>query len=238
MKGMRMYLASKWDWTEVNRLHACWFRPEAGWDPVPSEHAIRYADNEWNSINTSLLDELAVRIGGFSGKRVLDLGGGPGQYTVAFAQRGADVTWHDISRTYRDIAQRKASEHGVSNRVRFSLGYLDSAPDLLGQQFDLVFNRICWYYGFSDRGFAKVIYRLVAPGGYAYVDTNHSGFRRNELSRNARFRTWLNEHLAIKIGHPFPPHGRAAKMLLRYPMGLVIIDYRSPLNDRIFFQKG
>ena len=222
----------------INWLHARWYRPETGWDPVPSQHAVQYADGEWETINNALLDELETRMGSFAGKRLLDLGGGPGQYTVAFAQRGAEVTWYDISRAYRAIAERKAKEQGVAGRIQFSIGYLDEAPRGLQRQFDFVFNRICWSYGFSDRGFANVIYRLVAPGGYAYIDTNHSAFQRDALGGSARVRTWLNDCLGIKIGHPFPPHGRLAKIFLRYPLRLLIVDYRSSLNDRIFFQKA
>ncbi len=221
----------------INWLHARWYRPETGWDPVPSKHAVKYADGEWKAINEGLLDELEARAGGFAGKHLLDLGGGPGQYAVAFARRGAEVTWFDVSAIYRAISERKAAEQGVADRIRFSIGYLDDAPRILGQQFDIVFNRICWNYGFSDRRFADVIYRLVAPGGYAYVDTNHSAFQRDEIGWSTRVRTWLNDRLWIKIGHPYPPHGRLAGMFLHYPLRLVVIDYRSLFNDRIFFQK-
>lgn len=222
----------------INRLHASWRRPENGWDPISSDYSDGYSEYEWGIINSSLLDELEARVGGFAGKSVLDLGGGPGQYTVALAQRGAEVIWHDVSNIYRSIAERKAKEHGVAGRVHFSIGYLDEAPQILGRQFDFVFNRVCWNYGFSDRGFTDVIYRLVTPGGCAYVDATHSAFRLDELGRSVRLRTWLNDHLWIKLGHSLPPHGRLARLFMRYPMRLLIIDYRSPYNDRIFFQKA
>jgi 2-polyprenyl-3-methyl-5-hydroxy-6-metoxy-1,4-benzoquinol methylase len=182
-----------------------------------------------------LLDELDHWVGGLAGKRVLDLGGGPGQYSVAFAERGAIVTWHDISREYQNMAQRKAKEHGVE--IRFSLGYLDEAAERLPESFDLVFNRICWYYGFSDRTFADVLFALVRPGGVGYIDTNHSGCRRDQLSISARFRTWVNDIFSIKIGHPFPPHGRLARLFSQKPVESLLIDYSSPANDRLLFVK-
>ena len=70
-----------------NQLHAKFRRPENGWDPVPASHAASYGQNEWRAVNSDVLDELGHRIGGFEGKHVLDLGGGPGQFTVAMAQR-------------------------------------------------------------------------------------------------------------------------------------------------------
>jgi SAM-dependent methyltransferase len=221
----------------INWLHARFHRPEKGWDPVPLEHAVKYSADEWQGINEALLDELEQGIGGFQRKRILDLGGGPGQYSVAFAKRGGEVTWHDVSRIYRDMAQEKAEAFAVADRIQFSLGYLDEAPDLLPEPYDFVFNRICWNYGFSDRSFAKVLYRMVRPGGFGYVDTNHSEFKREQLSASARFRAWLNDAFAIKIGHPFPPHARLARLFLGFPMKRLVVDYRSPLNDRILFEK-
>ncbi len=135
------------------------------------------------------------------------------------------------------MAHGKAKAFAVADKIQFSLGYLDEAPNLLPDSYDLVFNRICWYCGFSDRSFAEVVYRMVRHGGYGYVDTNHLGFKREHLSTSSLFRTWLNDTLAIQIGHPFPPHGRLARLFLRYPLKRLVVDYQSPLNDRILFEK-
>ena len=221
----------------INRLHAYLRRPENGWDPVPPAHALTYAQNEWAAgIRADLMDHLEKWVGGFEGKRVLDLGGGPGQYAVAFAKRGCDVTWHDVSRIYQQFAAQKADEHRV--KLKFSIGYLDEAPRLLAQRFDLVFNRICWNYGWHDHSFAAVVYELVKPGCAGYVDTTHSGWRRETLSMPARIRTWANDVLAIKLGHPFPPHGRLVRLFAKMPMEKLLVDYSSPHNDRISFVKA
>lgn len=93
----------------------------------------------------------------------MDLGGGPGQYSVAFARRGASVTWLDVSHNYLHIAQQKAHEADVE--ITFVLGYMDEAPRILGKQFDLVFNRVCFCYSWNDALFVAVIYRLMRLGG-------------------------------------------------------------------------
>ena len=221
----------------INRLHACLRRPDKGWDPVPTDHAATYSEHEWGRIDRALLDDLDARIGGLAGKAVLDLGGGPGHYSVAMAQRGAQVTWHDVSRGYMAIARRKAAQAGVAERIVFSLGYLDEAPRLLERRFDFVFNRICWYYGFGDKSFAAVVHALVEPGGFGYVDTTHSGYQREKLSATARLRTWLNDCTGVKIGHPYPPRGRLARLFLRHAVDQLHVDYRMPTNDRILFQR-
>ncbi|MEO7392395.1 MAG: methyltransferase domain-containing protein [Ramlibacter sp.] len=221
----------------INWLHSKLHRPEQGWDPVPLEHAREYGRLQWNDVNESVLDQLDDWLGGLKGKRVLDLGGGPAQYAVAFARRGAQVTWFDVSRNYQDLAKAKAAEFHLADRIQFTLGYLDEAPRLLTEPYDLVFNRICWNYGQTDRSFADMVYRLVRPGGSGYVDTTNSIFNADQLSPSARARTWLNDTTSIKIGHPYPPRGRVAKLLQRHPLARLLVDYSADYTDRVFFQK-
>src|SRR5260370_2957744 len=97
----------------INSLHALLHRPEHGWDPIATQYAEGYAARATRDLDSTLVDELDRRLGGVTGKTVLDLGGGPGQYSVAFASRGAHVTWHDISRNYQRIAAWNAAQHGV-----------------------------------------------------------------------------------------------------------------------------
>lgn len=217
----------------INRLHSLFHRPEKGWDPVPSGHAESYAQAEWEHLNFKLIDELETAVGGFEGKRVLDLGGGPGQYAVAFAKRGAQVTWHDISRTYMDIVERSAAREGV--KVELSLGYLEDARRLAATPFDFVFNRICWCYCMDDRQFAQLVYSLVKPGGAGYINSMTPVLQETHGSRRICYT--VNKYFGLKIGHPNPPHGRIADLLHRYPMQQMTIDYATSTNDKIFFVK-
>lgn len=218
----------------INYVHALFNRPEKGWDPISPAYAARYSEIAWKQgVNEALLDELDRWLGGLAGKRVLDLGGGPGHYSVAFAKRHALVTWHDVSRAYREIAERKASEQTV--QITFAIGHMDDAAKLHREPFDLVFSRICWSYGFADHSFADVFFNLVKPGGVGYVDTEHSGARDPNSSWSVSARTWLNDRLAIKIGHPLPPHGRLAKLFMHKPVAKMLIDYTSSSNDRVLF---
>src|SRR5688572_16693466 len=117
----------------INWLHSRIFRPERGWDPVSEDYFIQYAEAAWaNGADQGVIDTLQEWLGGLSGKAILDLGGGPGQYAVAFAKRGAAVTWHDVSSRYRQFAMDKAAEVGVD--INFSLGYMDEAPRSIGRQ--------------------------------------------------------------------------------------------------------
>lgn len=221
----------------INKLHARLYRPEMGWDPVPADHAQQYAEKEWRHVDETVLDFIEANAGSLAGKEVLDLGAGPGHYTAALMRRGAAVTWYDISFRYQELAKLHIAATGIHGEIHYDLGYMDEAPERLGRQFDLVFNRIAWYYSFNDATFARTIVRLLRPGGWAYVDTHHSTTLRHS-TRTVRLQTWLNDNLAIKIGHPYPPHGRLARLFLRFPAREMLVDYRVADNDRILFQKA
>lgn len=221
----------------INNIHAKLHQPSNGWDPIPFEYAQKYAVRVWAVDREALFNELDQLIGGFKGKRVLDLGAGPGHHSVAFAKRGANVTWFDVSNTYRQIAEQKAKENGVD--VKFVIGYLDEAPEKLkGQEFDLVFNNICWNYSFNDYSFAAAFYALVKPQGFGYIDAANSSSNWDKQSFVTRILNWVNKVFKIKIGHPFPPRGRIAAIFLKKKLEKLIVDYKSPSNDRIIFIKG
>jgi SAM-dependent methyltransferase len=217
----------------INRLHAYLHRPEAGWDPVPPGYAATYAAGEWSHQDGAALDRVEGWLGGLAGKRVLDLGAGPGHYAVALARRGADVTWHDISRTYETISRQRSAEAGVS--LRFSLGYLEDAVKFVPEPFDLVWNSICWNYCMDDRAFSTLVYDLIKPGGAAYIDANVTEFAQGGPWGQVTSR--LNTIAWVKIGHPYPPRGRVASLFQRFPFERMIIDQSLPGNDRVFVQK-
>jgi SAM-dependent methyltransferase len=215
----------------INQIHAWFFRPENDWDPVPAAHAEIYSAHEWSHVDESLVSEIDAWMGGLAGKRVIDLGGGPGHYSAALARRGAHVTWHDVSRRYRDLASSRTAGAGLE--VRYSLGYLEAAERFASEPFDLVFNRICWNYSMSDSRFAKLLYDLVKPGGYGYVDTDL--FRGNTGSLARKVQRLLYDSRIMKIGHPFPRRGVMQSHMRRLP--IEIVDKSTATNDRIFFRK-
>ena len=218
----------------VNYLHTLLHRVENGWDPIPSSYASSYAEFAWNGRCPEVVYDLASRAGGLAGKRVLDLGGGPGQYSILFAQHGADVTWHDVSHEYESITRQRAAIARVS--MSYSLGYLEDARRFVTAPFDLVFCRVCWYYSRSDRVFARLLYSLIKPGGVGYVECNTPEFSQPHSWRVAQY--WLNNYLWLKVGHPMPPHGRIAALLQRYDIRDMTLDYSSRLRDIVVFTKA
>jgi SAM-dependent methyltransferase len=223
--------------TMLNFVHSYFHRVERGWDPIKTEVARYYDEVAQSHVDqgVELLSRLEQKIGGFRGRRVLDFGGGPGHWAVAMAQRGANVTWHDPSGRFLSQAKERARRSGVT--IAFSLGYLEAAPRVLREPFDLVFCRLCWCYGRGDRTLGRVLYNLVKPGGYGYVECPTPAYAP---PRNAGrwLQSELNELLWWKIGHPYPPHHRIAKIVTSYPVSHVELDYTSPLFDIVLFRKA
>ncbi len=215
-----------------------WRKVEHGWDPVTRDYAADYAAWEWQQRQgiETVCAKIEGRMGGLAGKRILDLGAGPGQYTIAFAERGADVTWHDPSRNYLLIAQRKAADRNV--RCTWSLGYMEEAGRLRERPFDLLFNRICWYYCASDRRFAALVIHLLKPGGSAWLDIPTADGAR---SRSAYAHWAIRAQFAfygltgIKLRHFMPERGKILSLLARNPsVARIEADYSKPGSERIW----
>ena len=221
----------------INEIHARLHRPEKGWDPVPPSHVQTYAAQEWNFAASGTvsqdLDDLESQIGKLSGKRILDLGGGPGQYSIGMAERGAIVTWHDVSAAYREVVLAKAKEHNII--VETSLGYLEEAAKLSKNPFDIVFNRICWRYCMDDRRFAKVIYTLIVPGGYGVI---HEEYDENITGGKRKILIDLYKRTGIKIGHLCPTRGVIVASLSRFPVQNLTETYdKKGKRCDVIFQK-
>jgi len=207
-------------------------RPIAGgFDPVALGHAQWYTKTEWDIFNPVMVDVLEEKLGGFAGKRILDLGGGPGQFAIEFAKRGGEVTWHDVSRNYQSIVQDLARAHGVE--IRFSLGYLEEAIRLRDEPFDLVFNRICWIFCAKDSEFARIIHELIRPGGWGYIN---SDYWVPAMGAFDQFRSAVNAYMGLKLGHVVPPAGRLERLFRSFGDLEVDVDVRPP-KEHLFLRK-
>jgi predicted O-methyltransferase YrrM len=104
------------------------------------------------------------------GDRVLDLGGGPGTYAVAWADAcpGSEITLFDTPATLR-VSRKILREKGAEGRVRLLEG--DFLADPLGGPYDFVWiSQILHAYPESDC--VKLLRRarsVLAPGGRAAV---------------------------------------------------------------------
>lgn len=101
--------------------------------------------------------------GGFSPKRVLDLGCGAGVLAIAAAKAlSRDILATDIDQDAVDVTLQNAEANGVSSYVKSYRADGFDSPELEGQQFDLIFANIL---AKPLMGLAPDITQALAPGG-------------------------------------------------------------------------
>lgn len=91
---------------KFNRLADQWWDPEGEFKPL-------------HAINPLRLKYIETRIGGFAGKRILDVGCGGGILAESMAARGAEVTGIDLAEDALSAAREHAQTHAV--KVDYSL---------------------------------------------------------------------------------------------------------------------
>jgi len=112
-----------------------------------------------------------VRAVGVKGlKRMLDVGGGSGAYSIAFAQAAPDLVAEVLDRSeVLPIARRHIAKAGLARRVTARTGDLRS--DLFGEGYDLVLvSAICHMLSPSENlDLFRRIHGALAPGGAVVV---------------------------------------------------------------------
>jgi len=222
----------------INQLHSLVFRPSLGWDPVSDEYAQRYSETT-REMDFAAIDDLEHRLGSLRGKKILDLGGGPGWHSIEFARRGGDVTWWDVSKHYRRIAEANATKANV--RLNFQLDFLENiaAPENRAR-YDLIFNRVCWYYCQSDESFARALVEALVPGGLAYVETMNSDYYKLKSTPQTillKLQRELYDRWGYKVGHPYAPSGTLERIFLSLSNTLVRVDYSEPGMEKLWLKR-
>lgn len=114
----------------------------------------------------------AGRVGDVRGKRLLHLQCHFGRDTLSWATLGAEVTGVDFSPTAITAARRLAADSGVPGR--FVQAELCDTPDVLDERFDIVYTGVGALNWLPDiAGWARVVARLLAPGGLLYLREGH-----------------------------------------------------------------
>ncbi|MCP4427169.1 MAG: methyltransferase domain-containing protein [Chloroflexi bacterium] len=126
---------------------------------------------------------------------VLDIGGGPGRYSIALAERGYAVTMLDLSRANLAMAQVKAKAAGVALTAVHRANILHRA-DLPQQQYDAVLLMGPLYH-LLERAERKTAvahaHHLLKPGGliFAAFITRYAPLR--DMASKGRT-AWIVDH--------------------------------------------
>jgi SAM-dependent methyltransferase len=203
--------------------------PKKGFDPVPKEYAIQYSEKVYLNIDNELIKDVLYFFGEIKDKTLVDLGGGPGQYSIEFAKLGAKLIWHDISKNYLEIVQKKAKESDIKIH-KFILDYMDS----INYPIDFVFSRVCFYYSINDRTFLNRIIKCLNNGGKAYITLHNEDFIPSNTNQQNKLKkiisnlfAKLNNVTGIKIGHPHMSKKRIEKLFSSFKVNSLQIVHDS-----------
>ncbi|HYF95810.1 MAG TPA: class I SAM-dependent methyltransferase [Symbiobacteriaceae bacterium] len=157
------------------------------------------AENEWGRLERHPM-EYAVTMRAMAEflpkppATVLDIGGGPGRYSIALAQQGYRVTLLDLAPGLLDFARKKADEAGVDLADIICGNGLDLAP-LPDGAFDAVLLMGPLYHLLRAEGRQQAVaeaFRVLKSGGVCFASF---------IGRYAAFRDvaayepqWLLEH--------------------------------------------
>ena len=104
------------------------------------------------------------------GDSVLDIGGGPGRYTIYLAGKGCDVTLFDLSPENTKFAAERASEQGLV--IKTAAGDARETDKLVSGQFDRVLLMGPMYHLLEESDRVKAVnaaIKLLKPGGVIFV---------------------------------------------------------------------
>jgi 2-polyprenyl-3-methyl-5-hydroxy-6-metoxy-1,4-benzoquinol methylase len=131
-----------------------------------------------------------AHFGDVRGQRLLDLGAGRGEFTLFFAQRGAQVVALDQSQVAIDelrVACREAGIDNVEAIVADAFEIAEHGP------FDLVFGKFILHHIEPFDRFAAALRASIAPEGRAFFYENNS---------MSRLLVWFREHVVGRFGVP------------------------------------
>jgi ubiquinone/menaquinone biosynthesis C-methylase UbiE/predicted transcriptional regulator len=151
-------------------------------------------------------------------KKVLDLGGGPGTYSLAFAKKKMEVTLLDFPDTLR-ISKKVIASAGMEKEIRLLPG--DFMKDELGSGYDMIFiSQILHAYG-PDECIALIrkCRASLEKGGRVVLQEFHLDESRTSPLQGAVFA--INMLVNTPRGRTYTPYEMSAWM---NKAGLRVID--------------
>ena len=147
-------------------LRAAWNRISAGYQ---AQHQITADAAHYGPF---MPDENELRLlGDVAGQRILELGCGGGQCSIAFARQGAFVVGIDLSDEQITFARQLAAQHGVD--VRFEQGDAADLGRFAAASFDIVFSAYALHYVPAIERCLAEAARVLAPGGRLVFSLDH-----------------------------------------------------------------
>jgi ubiquinone/menaquinone biosynthesis C-methylase UbiE len=162
--------------------------PMDGWIARAYDRGVQAAFRE---IFPKLVEDLADEMRGV--RRALDVGCGPGQFTVLTAEALPDCeVWGiDLAPTMIELARRHASESSAAGRLHFEVADVERLPFPDGH-FDAVVSSGSIKHWPDPTAGLREIHRVLAPGGRAFIgEMNRLAPPEAIAANRVRLRHWL-----------------------------------------------
>lgn len=162
--------------------------PMDGWLARAYDRGVQTAFRE---LAPDLVGDLIEDLAG--ARRVLDVGCGPGQFTVMAAERlpEAELWGIDLAPTMIELARGHAAESEASGRLHFEVADVAALP-FPDAHFDAVFSSGSIKHWPDPQAGLREMYRVLEPGGRALVgEMNRLAPPRAVAAQRRRLRHWL-----------------------------------------------
>ena len=162
--------------------------PMDGWIARAYDQGVQAA---FRDVFPALVEETFASMEGI--RRGLDVGCGPGQFTILIAERlpGAEIWGIDLAPTMIELARRHASESSAAGRLHFEVADVAKLPFPDGH-FDAVVSSGSIKHWPDQAGALRELYRVLAPGGRIFIgEMNRLAPPEAIATQRTRLRHWL-----------------------------------------------
>lgn len=104
------------------------------------------------------------------GNKVLDIGGGPGRYSLHLAKKGCEVTLFDLSDENVKFASARAEEQGIN--LKTVVGNAMDADKIINEQYDHILLMGPMYHLLKEADRVRAVHaalKLLKPGGLIFI---------------------------------------------------------------------
>lgn len=204
--------------------------PMTGWVARAYDRAVQVA---FRDLVAATFDDLSAQL--VDTRRLIDVGCGPGQFTIMAAERlpEAEVVGIDLSPTMIQLARGHAAASPAAKRLRFQVGDAMALP-FPDASFDAAMSGgSIKQWPDASQGLAE-IHRVLAPGGRAFVlEINREAPADTIEAQRRRLQHWLFRLIFPRVARQGMSPDEAGKASMSSPFG-VPVEQRLLLDGLIW----
>jgi ubiquinone/menaquinone biosynthesis C-methylase UbiE len=197
--------------------------PMDGWIARAYDQGVQAA---FRDVFPALADEIFADVGEI--QRGLDVGCGPGQFTILAAERapGAEVWGIDLAPTMIELARRHASASSAAGRLHFEVADVARLP-FPDQHFDAVLSSGSIKHWPDPLQGLREIHRVLAPQGRAFIgEMNRLAPPEAIAAQRGRLRHWFFRLIYPRVFTKAMSPEEARRLFAASPFG-------APVRERL-----